>query len=365
MMSELLLPSDKPIFVMEGRYGLPGQPLTETRTNVMPRKLAEEGITTLLIDPKDPETFDKKGIRRGGVICRDEIVYNELPESIVPDAWRLRDPVWEKGDPPAFVAQYGYNSAQARRELATNLGMLAALEAAGLADAIIPSVVVQDRQPLDNLPESPGGVLVKPSGKRSDVSEDPTLRAALVDERHALNVAINHFGGNAIVQPRLTTWAVDPLAGMFNLTLSQKGEYPPGSLHAIRVGGLLAREALDPSFVEFRATRATPTENDIGKRFATEVRIFSPGNLFRRLPELAELHRRVHGALRNRFGELNNLAVDYIVGAGGEREIWVANVLARALTPNLKQVDSRRIKLAKRTIDHEVDLIKRLVEQKF
>ncbi len=328
----------QPTVVIEGRAPLPNQLVT--RQTYLSAALATGDIRTFLVDAGDPDTYDTSGRIRS------------LDLEPGHYAWRLRDIAWPDGDPSAYTPGHGYNSATARTELATRQGFATALSELGLGEYGI------ETRPISDLkdPEADELIFIKPN-KISDVSEAPGARAQLIKTAD--------FGEQTKESPVSTAiWQrPEPLINAQEL-IDQLGltvDIPDSNvdyLHALRVFSPLWLPLSQVPAVELRLT---DPHSDIGKQFASQLKLAEPELVFHRLPQLAVLHALVESAFAAKYGRQNYLTFDYVVRQDGS--VRVLNGLVRGLTPNLEGQTEDVQHLAKATADVEVTRLASLAMQ--
>ncbi|HEU5186868.1 MAG TPA: hypothetical protein VFT87_00005 [Candidatus Saccharimonadales bacterium] len=329
--------------VIEGRPPLEGQ--SATRQTHFLENFDAAGIRTVFIDnPKDPTIYDADGRLLG-------LTPGEY-------AWRLRDVVWEDGDPAAFRDGDGYNSQKARN-LTSREAFAAALREVGLEAYGV------ETRPSNNLKGwKPGEfVFLKPNtiSDIHDPEKSPGTRARLIRSDRIGEALAEPLAGGAVLQRPKKLMAARDLADQLGLPAD---ELEPGVdyLHALRVFTPLWLPLDQTPAIELRLTnRGNDAQSDIGKLFATKIKLLEPELVFTQLPEVAKLHRLVHEAFSRHYGKQNYLAFDYIICKDGS--VKILNGLVRALTPNLEPQPEEVKHLARKTADVEVEHLKSLARK--
>jgi hypothetical protein len=339
-----------PTVVIEGRAPLPNQLVT--RQTYLPMELAKLGIQTLFVEAGASGTYDQEGHVQDYTVYDSEEGGNEAltPGSY---AWRLRDPVWEDGDPAAYPDGQGYNSQRARAELSTRRNFAHILAEMGLGNFGIPII------PTDAARQLPPGeiVFIKPN-HISDISNEPSARAQLTNIEELDDVSPEFSTHNAI-QRLESTISAQELAGHLGLRVDEL-DADVNYLHAVRVFSPLWLPSEDTPAIEIRLT---DPRQDVGRFFATRQYLLEPEHVQNRLPRLAQLHRYVHAAFAERYGPHNYLTFDYLALDDGS--IKILNGLVRGLTPNLEHQRPEVQHLANATADVEVVQLARLALERF
>lgn len=241
-MSETLAPT----VVIEGRPPLEGQSVT--RQTYFLENFDAAGIRTVFIDnPKDPTIYDADGRLLG-------LTPGEY-------AWRLRDVVWEGGDPAAFRSGDGYNSQKARG-ITTREAFIATLHEVGLG-----AYSVETRLSTDIKDWEPGKlVFVKPNiiSDIHDPEKSPGTRARLIRSGRIGEELARPLAGGAILQRREKLMAAQDLADQLGLSTD---ELEPGVdyLHALRIFTPLWLPLNQTPAIELRLTNpGTEAQSDIG-----------------------------------------------------------------------------------------------------
>lgn len=325
----------QPTVVIEGRAPLPNQLVT--RQTYLPTELAKEGVQAFFVNAGDNEAYDEQGKLRGLNIEAGQY------------AWRLRDVTWQDGDPTAFVESHGYNSALARAELATREGFAITLRELGLEQYGVKTIRHSELQGW----EPDEFVFIKPN-RISDISQDAGTRARLV-RAHELNTAVaESFAGGAVLQRPEQLMPARNLLDQLGVSVEDVSS-DANYLHTLRIFTPLWLPVSQTPAVELRLT---DPRSDIGKQFATKLKLLEPELVFSRLPELAKLHGIVRNAFAAKYSENNYLTFDYIVCDDGS--VKIANGLVRALTPNLEGQAPEVQHLANATADVEVERLAKL-----
>ncbi|HVQ44255.1 MAG TPA: hypothetical protein VMT30_04800 [Candidatus Saccharimonadia bacterium] len=342
----------EPVAVIEGRAPLHNQrfPRQEYLSNALGRKY---GVQVLLIQAQDPTTYDEDGL------IRTFTVYGggpwTLEEGIYAPAWRLRDVIWrEGGNKLAFLPGRGYNFARLRQDLKTRLGLGRVLDELGFSGQSVESVAFDGRKP-GRWPEETHFFL-KPNVVM-DVGADPSSRAQLVRRDELTPAFVARFGDAPVLQ------AVEPGMGdqdlLGALGLAPSDRLGAGCLHALRIYQPLWLPSDQAPAAELRLSNP----EDVGERFATELHLLEPEQVFDSFPSLRKLHGDLHAILASRYGALGYPAIDYIIGPDGSTKIL--NVLARPLTPNLEGQRDDVMHLAQATADVEVLKLAELAHDSF
>lgn len=346
-----------PTLIMEDRKLLPGQtygrqqgiPDAMEKLRDDPDDPIEQQVDTLFIQGDDPDTFDKHGriqrFRRHG----EEEYVSAVIEDTESYAWRIRDKVWDGGDPSALRHGNGHNTERARTEQAVRTGLDPVLRKYGLE-----RYAIETRLASDLAGWEPGEfVFIKPN-KISDISDpekSPGTRAQLIRSDEIDQKLINPFAEEAVLQRPEKLIHVAELLDQLGIPV-EKLELDPEAdyLHAFRFFTLGRKAAA----VELRLT---DPRSDIGKQFATKLQLIEPQLVDEKLPELARAHALIRDAFMTEYTDSNYFGFDLIVTADGS--IKIVNALTRALTPNLLGQAKEVEDLAKATLNVEARVLAR------